>query len=315
MLFVPYEKKLTMRVFRIKFQILAGLLLVVSPQITSAQHHHHGGGHMNSGGHYGGGTIHYGGGHYGGGTIHDGGHYGGGHYGGGTIHDGGHYGGGTIHYGSDIHYGGTVHHGGHVDHSAHAHVIPSVGHQHHGTYYVDGGQHYYYPQSASVGPVTHTVARPVQIAFGGFAQVEDLSGRLEMLVNEMCLDLHHNYSHNPGYAETYREAYQILEVAKYIHAAEHANDREAIRSRLNGMDAQFHHVQGDVRGWSRHHHVQVGQLGIITKMDMIESTLHHLMNDVGVQTAPAPAPGAGAMIAPPPAGGAPAPLNTSPPSL
>jgi hypothetical protein len=52
------------------------------------------------------------------------------------------------------------------------------------------------------------------------------------------------------------------------------------------MDALFHHV----RGWSRHHH-QVGQLSILSKMDMIESALHHLMNDVGMQQASAPGAG------------------------
>ena len=155
------------------------------------------------------------------------------------------------------------------------------------------------------------VAKPVQIAFGGFTQVEDISGRLETLTNELLLDLHYNYPHNPGYAETYGEAYQLLQVAKYIHAAEHARDRAAIQSKLNGMDALFHHVQNDVRGWSRHHHRQVGQLGILSKMDMIESALHHLMNDVGVQQAPASGVANG--VAPPPPGVAPGALTTAPP--
>lgn len=59
------------------------------------------------------------------------------------------------------------------------------------------------------------------------------------------------------------------------------------------MDALFHHVQDDVRDWSRRHRRQIGQLGILSKMDMIESALHHLMNDVGVHEAgvPEPAPG------------------------
>ena len=63
---------------------------------------------------------------------------------------------------------------------------------------------------------------------------------------------------------------------------EHQQDRLAIAARLNGIDELFHHTQDDVRDWSRHHHQQVGQLGILSKMDLIESTLHHLMHDAGV---------------------------------
>ena len=156
----------------------------------------------------------------------------------------------------------------------------------------------------------HAVSKPVVVEFGSFSHVDDLATRLETLSNEFLLDLHFNYSHNRGFRETYAEAYQMLEVAKYIHAAEHQQDRQAIRSKLNGMDNIFHHIQRDVRGWSRHHHRQVGRLGILTKMDMIESVLHHLMNDVGVQPTPV---GAANGQAPRPAGIAPGPLTTAPP--
>ena len=63
---------------------------------------------------------------------------------------------------------------------------------------------------------------------------------------------------------------------------EHQQDRLAIAARLNGIDELFHHTQDDVRDWSRHHHQQIGQLGILSKTELIESTLHHLMHDAGV---------------------------------
>ncbi|MBD3675369.1 MAG: hypothetical protein HUJ26_17790 [Planctomycetaceae bacterium] len=174
-----------------------------------------------------------------------------------------------------------------VIHPNSTHVVPHFNTAHAGSYYSHGGRSYYYPQrTASADPhgqQVHTAAKPVQMQFGGFSQVDDLASRLETLTNELCLDLHFNYSHNHGFRETYAEAYQILDVAKYIHAAEHQRDRDAIASKLGGLDELFHHIQDDVRGWSRHHHRQVGSLGILTKMDYIESTLHHLMNDVGVR--------------------------------
>ena len=75
------------------------------------------------------------------------------------------------------------------------------------------------------------------------------------------------------------------------------------------MDALFHHLQDDVRTWSRIHHHQVGQLGILSKMELIEAALHHLMNDVGVQQGPPP--GALSGQGPPP--GFNGPLTVAPP--
>lgn len=182
-------------------------------------------------------------------------------------------------------------------------IVPHTSHpDHHGTYFADDGAYYYAPHTGSGGG--HGAPQPAQVRFGGFSHVEDLAGRLETLSNEFCLDLHYNYSHNRGFKETYAEAYRIRQVAQYIHSAEHRDDRNAIRSELSGVDKLFHHVRDDVRGWTRQQHRQIGQLGLPSKMDMIESTLRHLMNDVGVRPTQgpeqAPAPGGGTEQAPAP---------------
>ncbi|QDS95952.1 hypothetical protein FF011L_47540 [Roseimaritima multifibrata] len=190
---------------------------------------------------------------------------------------------------------GREHHD--VVHSNRSYHVPAHHGNHHGQYYVEDSRYYYVPPT-SIG---HTAARPAALAFGGYHQYEDLSGRLETMLNELLLDLHYNYSHNPGFQETYREGYELLNVAKYIHDAEHANDRDAMRAKLGGMDQLFHHIEDDVRGWSRHHHRQIGSLGILDKMEHIEATLHHLMHDVGVSAQEeAPLPGGGIEQAPPP---------------
>ncbi len=180
------------------------------------------------------------------------------------------------------------------------HVVPH-NQDYHGTYYQRNNGYYYVPETYNSGHSGHNhggqAPSPEQMTFGGFGHVDDLAARLETLCNDFCLDLHYNYQHNYGFRETYAEAYQILEVARYIHDAEHHQDRDAIRAKIGGMDELFHHVEDDVRGWSRQHYRQVGQLGIITKMEIIESTLHHLMYDIGAQMAngngQAPAPNGG----------------------
>jgi hypothetical protein len=171
---------------------------------------------------------------------------------------------------------------------------------------LDDGIHYYVGRPYVSDRRRYVAAEPVAIEFGGYSHVDDLAGRLERQANELCLDLHHNYRHNAGFAETYREAYQILSTAKYIHAKEHQGDRDEVARRLDELDGLLHHVQDDVNGWSRRQRRQIGQSGLQTKLTQVEATLHHLMHDVGVQGthgAPAAAPPtATGEVAPPPAG-------------
>ena len=161
-------------------------------------------------------------------------------------------------------------------------IIPQANGHNRGNYYVRDGGYYYIPHRTS----DHQTHRPKQVTFGSFSHVHDLAIRFERLSNEFCLNLHYNYSRDPGFRETYREAYQMLQIAKYIHEADHELDRRAIRKQLSGVDQLFHHIQEDVRGWSRFHRGQIEHKEIVSQMTLIESTLHHLMNDVGVKPTP-----------------------------
>jgi hypothetical protein len=161
-------------------------------------------------------------------------------------------------------------------------LVPHFDHHYHGSYYLDDDIHYYVPRYLNPQG-SYVAAKPIQIEFGAFSHVDDLSGRLERLANQLCLDLHYNYKHNPGFPQTYRAAYQILDTAKYIHVKEHQGDRAEVARRLNDVDGLFHHVQTQLPGWSRRQFRQIGQGGVQTKLQQVEATLHHLMHDVGVK--------------------------------
>ena len=135
--------------------------------------------------------------------------------------------------------------------------------------------------------ITEKITLPHIDKFGGCGHIDILSSTLEQLCNELCLDLHFNYSHNPGFRQTYKEAYHVLEVARFIRAAHHVRDLTAMQSQLNGLDAMFHHVKDEVSHYHRIHRRQIGTLGILNKLNLIEDTLHHLMEDVGVNLTPA----------------------------
>lgn len=186
-------------------------------------------------------------------------------------------------------------------HDDYRYVVPSS--VHHGAFYTHEDIHYYTP------PVTRVVVQqsqffpqqpqqfvqnvvpaapppqPVTLKFGSFQHHEQLAERLEAMANQLCLDLHYNYQHNPGYAEAYREAYKLLQAAKYLHGRDHQGDHGALQRSGNGIDELFHHVQGEVRGWRSGNQRQVGQFSLAAKTEEMEAVIHHLLFDIGVKPA------------------------------
>ena len=182
---------------------------------------------------------------------------------------GGHRGGG---------HRGIGHGGGHHYrvHANSRHVLYGYG-NYSGNYYTqDNG--YYYNSGVQNAPSQ-------RIEYGGFSRVDELGHRLETLANDYCLELHANYSRNPGFDDTYREAYEILEIAKYIHEEEHHGHRDEIAQEMKKLDDLFHHVGGIVSGWQpdrqRHQHDNIPAKDQIQQQ--METVIHHLMNDVGVK--------------------------------
>lgn len=161
-------------------------------------------------------------------------------------------------------------------------VVPAT--PRYGAYYNYQDTHYFTPPAPPVvvnQPVI--VQRPVSIEFGAYKHYEQLSDRLETLANQVCLDLHYNYQHNRNYAETYREAYQLMQVVKFIHGSEHRGDRNAIRKSADDLDELFHHVQRELKTWTREERRQVGQFGLLAKVEEMEALIHHLLFDLGVK--------------------------------
>lgn len=230
------------------------------------------------------------------------------------------------HHGGGGHHQNTYHHGANWGHSSWSYVLPShsyYGQSHRGTYYVDAGQYYYTPTQVAYDPQGHTTAAPPQasvpLKFGGFSNCDDLTGRFESEANNFCLELYYNYSQNAGFQETYREAYQVLQSAKYIHLAEHQSDRLEITRHVTEIDRQFHHVQDEVAEMRPQIQRQIAGGNIATKSQSMEAVLHHLAYTVGVTPHSAqPQTGAGGVgreEAPPPPGvpGTPGSISLPPP--
>lgn len=139
----------------------------------------------------------------------------------------------------------------------------------------------------------HAVASPL-VTYGGFSHIDDLAVELEQRARDILWEMHFHYRHNRDFDITYAEAYSMLTQAKYIHAAEHRGDRAAIARIAGELDELFHHVEDDVRTWrpSRRHFIGHGGT-LPQKLEAMELSLHHLMQDVGLDgsTSDPPVPG------------------------
>ena len=164
----------------------------------------------------------------------------------------------------------------HSRHSGSRYVVPSYGNSRSNYYYRNNT--YYYDSGNG---------RSQRVAYGKFSHVDTLAVRLERLANEFCLEIHYNYSNNRGFDETYREAYEMLRSAKYIHEEAHHGHHDEIAKEIRKLDDDFHHVEDEVENWrsnrGRHHHHAHGS-DMHELLEEMESVIHHLMNDAGIKS-------------------------------
>lgn len=179
-------------------------------------------------------------------------------------------------------------HGSYYGYSNWNYVVPQMS-SYAGAYYVQGNGYYYTPtQVAYAGGIQQGYSAPpvqqsIELQYGGFSYCNDLTGRLEAQLNLLCLELHYNYQHNPDFNHTYREAYDLLQLAKQLHVLDHQGQREAIRQAVTSVDQQYHHIQDDIASWTRQNRRHLPPGDALQKAANGEAILHHLCYDVGVK--------------------------------
>jgi hypothetical protein len=158
-------------------------------------------------------------------------------------------------------------------------VVPRTANS--GAYYTFDNSYYYTP-TVPRGPGQRP-PQPVAMQFGASRHLHELATRIEFLANDLCLDLHHNYGHNPNFREVYREAFQFLQATKFILNREQLGDREAIRRSVTQIDNLFHHIQEDLHVLKKIERRAIGQHGMPGKIEEMQALIHHLMFDQGVK--------------------------------
>jgi len=155
--------------------------------------------------------------------------------------------------------------------------------------------------SVALAQANHTLGR-ARYMFGARRHLDTLADRLRREANTVCWEMYYNYQREPGYRTTYREMYKILEDSIHIHNLAHddvhhythhgTDNEDHIAEDLHDIDQLFHHVEDDIRYWSSRNRYHRHDLAY--KMERLEITLHHLMEDYGVRSKrPAPKPPGG----------------------
>jgi hypothetical protein len=145
--------------------------------------------------------------------------------------------------------------------------------------------------------------RSDRTTFAARRHMDVLADRMWKDANQVCWEMYRHYGHNRGFRETYREMYRAMKDAQHIHDLVHdgahrgRHDVDHIASDLHEIDRLFHHIEGDIRGWSSSYrgHYGHGAYGhavhgqnfadeLTRKMRYFEQTLHHLMADYGVKS-------------------------------
>lgn len=118
-----------------------------------------------------------------------------------------------------------------------------------------------------------------------FAQrpnVAPLLGQLETQLNLLCLDLAYNYTHNPGFQETYVETYTVLQGLLNLQNGDDLAQLESIVQCIQDVQSMLPHIEGDVQEWTRHQQRQVGRGGAKSKLAEIETTVGQLNSQLGI---------------------------------
>jgi|GEM_PF-1510064 len=158
-------------------------------------------------------------------------------------------------------------------------------------------------------PPSHPPQAPVQYRFGARSHSEQLAADLVAQANDICVLMHNSFQRNPGFRETYREMYDVLQDAQNIRAAVregvHRNPRrkdDRIASALHHMDEHYHYTERNIRGWrsGSGYHGSNDSAVLRQMLDNFEDTMHHMMEDYGEKTRLNPEPRRRGRNAPPP---------------
>jgi hypothetical protein len=137
-------------------------------------------------------------------------------------------------------------------------------------------------------PLVNKNAEPAVVTVSAVSDPRELvavTKELTQKTNEFCLEMHKTYSAQPEFNEAYREAFELLQLAKKIESdAAAGTAAKAIGGQLAEFDSEMHHVQEHLADFAK---VQLpnkaGQESVTANFAAVETTLERAMGQVGLR--------------------------------
>ncbi|MDB5342341.1 MAG: hypothetical protein JWP89_718 [Schlesneria sp.] len=110
------------------------------------------------------------------------------------------------------------------------------------------------------------------------------SKELTQKTNEFCLEMHKTYSSQPEFNEAYREAFELLQLAKKIERDVSAGaNLKSVGGQLTEFDSEMHHVEEHVADFGKAQGTnKAGQESVAANFAAVETTLERMMGQLGL---------------------------------
>ena len=152
-----------------------------------------------------------------------------------------------------------------------------------GTYPTQPGAVSTQPQNLAITPIaTPAPAKPAQA-----------TASLSQQMNELCISMHKTYGGMKSFGDAYREAYELLELAKKIDAALAAGGTpKSVGDQLLEFDGEIRHVEHHIAEFAtlQGSTNRSAQLVVSRNLNSVESNVEGLLKQAGVDRTIAPPP-------------------------
>ncbi len=112
------------------------------------------------------------------------------------------------------------------------------------------------------------------------------SKELTQKTNEFCIEMHKTYSSQPEFNEAYREAFELLQLAKKIERDVSAGvDLKSVGGQLSEFDSEMHHVEEHLSDFAKVQGAnnKAGQESVAANFAAVGSTVERAMRQLGLR--------------------------------
>jgi thioredoxin-related protein len=138
-------------------------------------------------------------------------------------------------------------------------------------------------------PLVNKNAEPAVVTVSAVSDPRELVGTTKELTqktNEFCLEMHKTYSNQPEFNEAYREAFELLQLAKKIESDVSAGaDAKSVSGQLSEFDSEMHHVEEHLSDFAKAQGAnnKAGQDSVAANFAAVGSTLERAMGQLGLR--------------------------------